>query len=44
MDSVRITITVPKLFLKKMKQSAKKRGMSLSGFIRFAVSELQKGE
>jgi predicted DNA binding CopG/RHH family protein len=44
MDSIRVTITIPKDFLKKMKVSAKKRGMSLSGFIRFAVSEIQKGE
>lgn len=44
MESVRVTITIPKAFLKKMKSSAKKRGMSLSGFIRFAVSEIQKGE
>ena len=43
-DSDRVTITIPKDFLIRMKKSAKKRGMSLSGYIRFAVSELEKGE
>lgn len=44
MKSIKITITIPRDFLTKMQESAKKRGMSLSGFIRFAVSEIQKGE
>ena len=43
-DSVLVTITIPSLFLANTKESAKKRGMSLSGYIRFAISELQKGE
>lgn len=43
-ESERITITIPKLFLFKMRENAKNRGMSLSGYIRFAVSELEKGE
>ena len=43
-DSDTVTITIPRDFLIGMRKSAKKRGMSLSGFIRFAVSEIQKGE
>lgn len=44
LDSTRVTITVPREFLKRAKISARKKEMTLSGYIRFAVSELQKGE
>ena len=44
MDSIRATITIPKEFLEDTKELDKKKGMSLSGFIRFAVSELKRKE
>lgn len=40
----RVTITIPDKFLEEMKEDAEKRGMSLSGYVRFAVSEFKKGE
>lgn len=44
MNSERVTITIPKEFLKDTKNEATKKGMSLSCYIRYAVSELKRKE
>lgn len=44
MGTIRVTLLMTAEFLEKARKSAKERGMSLSGYIRFAISELEKGK
>ena len=44
MNSERVTITIPSKFLEESKKEASKKGMSLSGYVRYAISELKRKE